>query len=76
LSQAEERAFYAQKAVQNGWTHDMLVNQIESGLLYLFWINLRKRILDFRFSDTAFVGPNDKGRLGDALPMQKKQAAR
>lgn len=28
----EERAFYAQKAVQNGWTRDMLVNQIESGL--------------------------------------------
>ena len=28
----EERTFYAQKAVQNGWTRDMLVNQIESGL--------------------------------------------
>jgi len=28
----EERAFYVQKAIQNGWTRDMLVNQIESGL--------------------------------------------
>lgn len=32
LKLSEERAFYAQKAVQNGWTRDMLVNQIESGL--------------------------------------------
>lgn len=32
LKLPEERAFYAQKAVQNGWTRDMLVNQIESGL--------------------------------------------
>lgn len=32
LNLPEERAFYAQKAVQNGWTRDMLVNQIESGL--------------------------------------------
>ncbi len=32
LKQPEERLFYAQKAVQNGWTRAMLVNQIESGL--------------------------------------------
>ncbi len=32
VNQVEERAFYAQKTVQNGWTRDMLVNQIESGL--------------------------------------------
>ena len=32
LKLPEERAFYAQKAMQNGWTRDMLVNQIESGL--------------------------------------------
>lgn len=32
LKLTEERAFYAQKAVQNGWTRDLLVNQIEGGL--------------------------------------------
>jgi predicted nuclease of restriction endonuclease-like (RecB) superfamily len=32
LKQPEERLFYAQKAIQNGWTRAMLVNQIESGL--------------------------------------------
>ncbi len=28
----EERLFYAQKAVQNGWSRDILINQIEGGL--------------------------------------------
>lgn len=32
LKQPEERLFYAQKAIQNGWTRAMLINQIESGL--------------------------------------------
>jgi predicted nuclease of restriction endonuclease-like (RecB) superfamily len=32
LKQPEERLFYARKAIQNGWTRAMLVNQIESGL--------------------------------------------
>lgn len=32
LKQPEERLFYAQKAIQNGWTRALLVNQIESGL--------------------------------------------
>lgn len=32
LSLTEERSFYAQKAVQHGWTRDLLVNQIEGGL--------------------------------------------
>ncbi|HEY4147539.1 MAG TPA: PDDEXK nuclease domain-containing protein [Chitinophagaceae bacterium] len=32
LSLPDERAFYAQKAVQNGWSRDMLANQIEGGL--------------------------------------------
>lgn len=32
LSALEERAFYAHKSVQNGWTRDMLVNYIEGGL--------------------------------------------
>lgn len=32
LNQPDERFFYAQKAVANGWTRDMLINQIESGL--------------------------------------------
>lgn len=27
-----ERLYYAQKAIQNGWTRDILVNQIEGGL--------------------------------------------
>lgn len=32
LNNPDERFFYAQKAVENGWTRDMLINQIESGL--------------------------------------------
>jgi predicted nuclease of restriction endonuclease-like (RecB) superfamily len=32
LKEEEERNFYIQKAVENGWTRNMLVNQIESGL--------------------------------------------
>lgn len=30
----EERAFYAQKAIENGWTRDMLIIQIESRLFH------------------------------------------
>lgn len=32
LKSPESRLFYAQKAIQNGWTRDMLQNQLESGL--------------------------------------------
>ena len=32
LNEKDERLFYAQKTIQNGWTRDMLVNQIETGL--------------------------------------------
>lgn len=32
VKEPEVRVFYIQKAVENGWTRDMLVNQIESGL--------------------------------------------
>lgn len=32
VKEPEVRIFYIQKAVENGWTRDMLVNQIESGL--------------------------------------------
>jgi predicted nuclease of restriction endonuclease-like (RecB) superfamily len=32
LKEEVERNFYLQKAVENGWTRNMLVNQIESGL--------------------------------------------
>ncbi len=32
LKANDERLFYAQKVIQNGWTRDLLVNQIESGL--------------------------------------------
>lgn len=32
LKLPEQKLFYATKAIQNGWTRDMLVNQIENGL--------------------------------------------
>jgi predicted nuclease of restriction endonuclease-like (RecB) superfamily len=32
LKETDKRLFYAQKAVQNGWSRDMLLNQIESQL--------------------------------------------
>lgn len=32
LKENKERLFYAQKAVEQGWTRNMLVNQVESGL--------------------------------------------
>lgn len=32
LKENKERLFYAQKAVEQGWTRDLLVNQVESGL--------------------------------------------
>lgn len=32
LNDKDERLFYAQKTIQNGWTRDMLANQIETGL--------------------------------------------
>lgn len=32
VKEPEVRVFYIQKAVENGWTRDMMVNQIENGL--------------------------------------------
>ena len=34
LKTPEERSFYIQKAVENGWSRNVLVHQIESGLYY------------------------------------------
>jgi predicted nuclease of restriction endonuclease-like (RecB) superfamily len=32
INSTEERLFYAQKTIANGWTRDMLIHQIETGL--------------------------------------------
>ena len=32
VKEAEERIWYIQKTAENGWSHDVLVHQIESGL--------------------------------------------